>query len=431
MDLSPKQQIKQLLDQSEEILLLTHANVDGDALGSVLSLYMVLSKLGKKVTALVSGQIPKNYSFLPNINILSEEISGSKDFIIKVDCSNAEADKLKYNLEGNKINIVITPKKGNFREEDVSFEQGSPKFDLVFIMDASNPDQTGAFYRENADLFYETPIVNIDHHITNEYFGRVNWVDVTATSTCEIVLSLIEALDEKKTLMTADIATCLLSGVISDTGSFQNANTTPKAFSVAAQLLGAGARQQEIVKYLYKTHELTTLKLWGRTLSRINYDADSKIVWSTIYAKDFEETGAKENEIAGLIDELLSSAPNAELVLLLKETSAGVVRGSMRSIRKTLDVAQMAEKLFAGGGHKRAAGFSYAEADLNKAEGEVLLKIKDYLKNEGKSLDIESKEIPLVQNTEKLVPKIEVWNQELAKQKEAGKQVEEKEETKS
>jgi len=383
MDTSPKQQIKPLLDQAEQILLLTHSNVDGDALGSVLALYMALTKLGKKVTSVVSGVIPKTYQFLPQIGVLSEEFKGSRDFIIHISCANAQADKLKYNLEENKVNIVISPKNGSFREEDVTFEYGHPKFDLIFIMDSSNPDQTGPFFRENADLFYEVPIVNIDHHVTNEYFGQVNWVEVTATSTCEIVLSLIEALEgeSKQKLMNEDIATCLLNGVISDTGSFQNANTTPKAFSIAAQLLAAGARQQEIVKYLYKTKELSTLKLWGRTLSRINYDPDYRLVWSTIYLKDFEETGAKESEIAGLIDELLTSAPDAEIIMLLKETSNGIVRGSLRSIRKTMDVAKMSEQIFGGGGHKQAAGFSYQQPDLKIAEQEILAKIREYLKS--------------------------------------------------
>ena len=200
-------------------------------------------------------------------------------------------------------------------------------------------------------------------------------MELTATSTAEILVSLLEALGRETNLLDKDVATSLLTGLIYDTSSFQNMNTTPKSLTVAAQLVAAGARQQEIIKNLYKTKSLETLKLWGTVLSNVKEDRMNRFLWSSITKSDIEKVGASEAALTGVIDELLKSATDVDFVILLSERE-GQVRGSLRSITRGINVAQIAEE-FGGGGHEVAAAFRI-DGDLSSKEDEVLTKIRRF-----------------------------------------------------
>jgi len=378
MELTPKQQIVELVKSSQKILVLTHADPDGDALGSALALFLILQKLGKQVSVVCPTDTPEVFGFLPKINEIKKNFDISKDFIININCTQVELDRLGYKNypQEKKLSIVITSKKGVFAPEHVTFSQGTNKYDLIFVLDSSDLERLGKIYEENSEIFYEMPIVNIDHHPGNDYFGKVNWVDLTATSTAEILVALTESLSREKTLLDEDIASCLLLGIITDTGSFQNPNTTPKSLTVAAQLVAAGARQQEIIQNVFKTKKLSTLKLWGRILSRVRMEADYHFVWSKAIKEDFTEFNANEEETSGVIDELLKTVPDADFVLLLSERHGGVY-GSLRAIKPNVSVAEIA-KTFSGGGHEKAAAFHFASSNLFSVEAEIINKIKQY-----------------------------------------------------
>jgi hypothetical protein len=177
--------------------------------------------------------------------------------------------------------------------------------------------------------------------------------------------------------MDEDIATLLLAGIITDTGSFQNANTTPRSFAAAAQLVKYGARQQEIIQHVFKTKRLSMLRLWGRILSNIKVDQKNHFVWATISRKDFQDTGAREDETGGIIDELMTNAPGTEIVLILKHRNDGYISGSLRTLNHSIDASVIAN-MFGGGGHVQAAGFKIKSDDLEKTEQMVVSKIKAY-----------------------------------------------------
>jgi bifunctional oligoribonuclease and PAP phosphatase NrnA len=384
MEDKPKQQAINYILRSESILIVTHEKIDGDGLGSGLALYKALNKLKKKVSFISFDKIPDSLKFLPNCDIVSSEVPVGKDFLISLDCADIEVDKLRYNKIDNRLNILITPKSGTFTKEDVSFRRGQSKFDLIIALDCGDINQIGKLKKENIDLFYDNIVINIDHHISNDHFGKINFVDPTATSTAEIVLSLLDAMqsqiDNNIKLMDSDIATCLLTGITVDTNSFQNQNTSPKAFSVSAQLLAAGAKQQEIIKNIYKTHDLSTLKLWGRALSNLKYDSDAKIVWTIINKADFENSKAEEYQVEGLMDELITSAPGSEIALLIREIGNDIFKASLRSLHNAVDVNEIA-KIFKGGGHKKAAGFKIQADSVEKMENFVLKKLFEYQLN--------------------------------------------------
>lgn len=376
---STQKQVIDLIKRSNKILVLPSAPPDGDSIGAAVSLYMSLKKLGKEVTVICSDPVPEVLHFLPNIKSVGNKVITSTDFIITIDLRNAKIDKIKNAIEDNKVNIVITPKEGRFSENDVTFNRGAVEYDLIITVDCAELNQLRGFYEQNIELFHQIPVINIDHHISNTHFARVNNVDIMASSTTELLVPLLEeiAKEENMELIDEDIATLLLTGIITDTGSFQNANTTPKAFDVAAQLVSYGARQQEIIQHIYKTKQLSQLKLWGRVLSKIQVDENYRIVWSVVSQQDFRDTGSTDDETGDIIDELMTNAPGAEVILLIKEKQDGTISGSVRTTNPAVDAAKIAEE-FGGGGHTQAAGFRISDVGLRDAEYAVINAVKKY-----------------------------------------------------
>ncbi len=381
MEQNSKQQATKLIDYSSNILIIGGQPVDADYLGSALALYSVLKTMGKNVTAACIDVIPKNIQFFPNLEEVQQNFSGTRNFIISVDTTHSEPDKLSYNIEGNKLNIIITPKTGNFTESDVSFYSQNPKYDLIIVLDTSELSQLGQFYEENRNLFLEVPIINIDHHVTNRFFGKINLVDTEATSTSEILVSLIESFGTN--YITGDVATYLLAGIIYDTWSFQNANTTPKSLTVSAQLVAAGADHQKIIQNVLKAKPASVLKLWGKILSGIKENKEYRFAWAAIPHSDLEEVSEEDTDTASLMNQFLGHVQNADLVVLLKEKEPNLVSGSLRtSVEEGVDVAKIA-RAFGGGGHQKAAGFIIEEISLEEAIEKVIAEIKKYQTERG------------------------------------------------
>ncbi len=372
MNESVHQQIIPLIERSERILLCTHRKPDGDAVGSIMALTKALNLLGKEVTAACADEIPDTFHFLPDMNLLHRSVAGGKDFVVTLDCDKTEVDRLKYHLEDNKIHIVITPKSGNFVKENVSCHEGTGNYDLIITVDVADIPQLGKLYEENSELFASVPVVNIDHHISNTQFGKINHIDVAASSTAEMLYALIRDMEQKfgKKLITADVATFLLSGVTTDTGSFQNANTTPKSMEVAADLMEAGANQHDVIKYLFRTKKLSTLKLWGKILTKIEVDPKHQLVWSSITNQDLKHSEAHIDEAGDIIDELLVHAPEAEMVALFKE-DGDLISVSFRSTNAQANVMEIA-KTFGGGGHVQAAGVKFEGKTLPEVMNQVI-----------------------------------------------------------
>ncbi|MBI2117639.1 bifunctional oligoribonuclease/PAP phosphatase NrnA, partial [Candidatus Peregrinibacteria bacterium] len=191
------------------------------------------------------------------------------------------------------------------------------------IVDTADLPLLGSVYTRSPHLFSTIPVLNIDHHISNTLFGQLHLIDPTCASTTEVLYHWISRVPELKKLMTPDLATLLLTGLITDTRSFQNPNTSPRSLEVAASLLDSGGRQQEIIQQMYKTKPLSTLKIWGRALSHIQVDPDTRIVWSSVGREDLLEMGAGSRETHGILDELLCTIPGADVYVLFTEIEEG------------------------------------------------------------------------------------------------------------
>ncbi len=337
--------------------------------------------MGKTVDMAIFDNLDQSCSFLPGFSDIKNDIAASSDLVITIDTKQTgEEMKLgqKKMAEDHKLVIVVSPTKGVLVPEDVVVTRSRPKYDLVVFLDCSEAERIGDKFEELKDLLFETPTVSIDHHATNSYFAKVNWVDMTAASTTEMLVSLTESLGRNENYLDADVATCLLTGLMFDTGSFQNGNTTPKSLTVAAQLVAAGARQQEIVEKIYMTRSLVTLKLWGKILSNIHEEKENNFVWASISNDEAKKVGADldTDGTGGVMDELLKTVSGVDFVLMLKENGDSV-NGSLRSVDKTFNVSEIS-KLFGGGGHIVASGFK-VKGEYQPTVDLIIEKIKTQL----------------------------------------------------
>jgi phosphoesterase RecJ-like protein len=409
--------ITDLVKNSQRILVLPSSPPDGDSIGSAIALYLVLKKLGKEATVVCSDPIPEVLQFLPHCDVVKNKVVTSSDFILTLDCLPDQITSVKSSIENNKVNIIFTPKDDfKLTQKHFAFNKGELKYDLIITVDCAELPQLRKVYEHNTELFHQVPVINIDHHISNQHYGKINHIDIMASSTTEMLLPILEELSRMfgQKLIDEDIATLLLTGIITDTGSFQNANTTPKSFEVASQLVAYGARQQEIIHYIYKTKQLSQLKLWGRILSKIQIDERHKMVWSVVTQRDFRDTGSSEEEIGDVIDELMTNAPGAEVFLLLKELQNGTIGGSLRTSKAVVDASFIASQ-FGGGGHTQAAGFRIDNMDMHQAEYKVVETIKNY---QNKRLKLNQTSQTEEKNHQDFLEKIDQMNKEIVVSKE-------------
>ena len=298
--------VASVLREAESILLITHEEPDGDALGATLALAHTLRTLGKDVTPACVDLAPRPFQFLPGVEWLV------RDYLI-----------------------------------------GS--FDAVVILDCGDVRRTGYPHRVREMSQYRNRIINIDHHQRNDLhkLAALNYVDFHASSAAELVFPLVGALGVP---LTADIATCLLTGLYSDTGGFKHSNTTPVVLQQAAALMQAGASLRQIKAHIASRHRLPALKLWGLALSRAQYHERLGIVFAIITADDFQACEAEPEDLDGCVN-LLNCVPRSRAAILVSERSEGQIRASLRTEDETVDVGALAQ-LFGGGGIRKAAGFS-------------------------------------------------------------------------
>jgi len=376
MDKTPIQQTVDLISKSNNLVISLPNNPSTDAVASGLALFLVLEKLNKKVKVVCSEfSLPPHHQFLPKSKEIYSDLTALRKFIISLDVSRTKVQELSYDISDNKkLDIFITPKDGFFDERDVKTSASSYEYDAIIVLDTPDLEGLGKIYDDNTEFFYHTPIINIDHNPANEHFGEINIVDLVATSTSEIIFELLKELDIG---FDEYIATSLLTGIISKTKSFQTTSVTPKSLAISSHLIENGARRDDIIKNLYRTKSINTLKLWGRALARLKTELNGKIVWSLLNKQDFDKSNAKEAALEGVIDELIINTPEAEVVVILfehQENSIGVIVNSIKAI----DGFNLFNK-YRPTGTKNFTKFFIENKNLIDSEKEVLNILKNYL----------------------------------------------------
>lgn len=305
------------IKRSRSVAVVLPSAASLDAMGSGLALTRFIEAAGKPVELICHGFVAEPHlSFLPELHRIKPTLRAARDYTLSVPMIGDLHD-LRHEIKDGQLHITITPSEGVFDPANVSTATGAWRHDLVIAICVHELNALGALLADHRRFFEETPIFNIDTHPENENYGTVNIIDLRASATSELMTALLEALDPK--YIDADTATCLLAGVIGETKSFRSPNVTPRTLETAGRLVARGGRREAIVEAIFRTRPVETLRLWGRVLARLKADREHKIVWSILGREDFLRAGADETHLADVIDELISRAPDAEVVCLLHE----------------------------------------------------------------------------------------------------------------
>ncbi|HLJ56018.1 MAG TPA: bifunctional oligoribonuclease/PAP phosphatase NrnA [Chthonomonadaceae bacterium] len=291
---------------AESVVIASHVNPDGDSLGCTLGLAHALRALNKDLVAISTDGVPDIYRFLPG------------------------AEWIQTSTERR-------------------------DFDLAIVVDAGALERAGRSQREM--LLSAPTLLNIDHHVGDAPFGDIRIVDPEAAATAELIYGLVRALGSRfgRDLMTGAIADCLMTGVITDTGSFRFMNVTPQTFWLAARLQRLGAMPAEIAELVFENRSFASLKLLGCALESLQTTPDGRVAWAVVTAADYARFGAQDAETEGIVNHV-RAVRGAAIGVLFREVPGGKVRISLRA-REGADVNRIAN-VFGGGGHRLAAGCS-------------------------------------------------------------------------
>ncbi len=289
-------QIAQLLTQQQPTVIFIHCHPDGDALGSGLALSLALQQQEQFVPVVCADSLPTRYQFLPATNRLTTQVPAD--------------------------------------------------FEVAVVLDSADRRQLGAIAEA---LDQAQTVVWIDHHCTNQGGADLEYLDPHAPATVLLVHPIIEAIGAA---ITTDVATCLYTGLATDTGFFTFENTTAQALEAGAQLIREGADPHGIAQAVNKQHKLPALRLQGQALISLDSAADGRIAYAQLTPEDFSATQAESEDTEGIID-LLKTVGGSEVQVLFKGTTHNCWHISLRS--SLIDVAAVAQK-FGGGGHIAAAG---------------------------------------------------------------------------
>lgn len=296
------------VEAADRIYIGTHLNPDGDAIGSALAVALFLDALGRPNEVLCNDLPSYNLRFLPSVDRVRLAPEGPASLAILVDLDSSS-------------------RLGKIRP----FVETCPR------------------------------MIVIDHHVPHEAPGDLRIVDTASPATAAILYDLFKA---SLAEITPDIATCLLAGIITDTGSFRFSNTTPHSLTISADLLARGGNIVRIGEEVFQKKQLPAVRLLGRCIAKMKLALGDRLAWSALSHRDFEESGATEEHTEGLANELLS-VDTVQVAALIREPLPGKVRASLRS-RGDFDVASVARQ-FGGGGHKNAAGCTF-DTSLEEAE---------------------------------------------------------------
>ncbi|HSW10949.1 MAG TPA: bifunctional oligoribonuclease/PAP phosphatase NrnA [Bacillota bacterium] len=297
---SDRPAIVRALREGGSFLVLLHELPDGDSVGATLAMLLALQRLGKRAMAVGADRVPRSYRFLP----MAEQVR-------------------------------------------VTGELPLESWDTAVVLDCADPERAGDAWplAQRAEK-----LINIDHHVTNIGYGDLNLVDPGASATSELVYSLVRELGIE---VDRDMADCLFTGIMTDTGSFRYANASPRTFRIAAELMEAGASPEVLASSVWESRSIASLRLLARALTTLKLSDDGRMAWLTVDDAALAETGADEQEVEGFVN-YPRSLEGVEVAILFRPMADGRTRVALRS-KGRADVSRVAHAL-GGGGHPRAAG---------------------------------------------------------------------------
>jgi len=304
------------IQESNNIVLISHVNPDGDALGSSLSMYNILKNEGKNVTICNVTDLASYLDFLPNYNKVKKTLPKKIDLMISFDCGS---------------------------------------FDRLGI--------------DRRDYF----LINLDHHISNTNYGDINLIE-EAASTSQVVFNILEANNIK---IDKDSATCIYTALVTDTGNFQYESVTAEVFRIASELVKCGTSPEFISKMLYERDRLSRLRFLAKALDTLELYSEGQIGTVEITSELMAKTGAVKDDTEGLVN-MVRKLETVEVSMMLREEKDGSIKISLRS-KNYVDVSKIAVK-YNGGGHIRASGATIEDKSFSEIKEMIIEDIKEQLK---------------------------------------------------
>ena len=320
-------QAVELIEHKHRFAITSHVRPDGDSLGSSLGLYWLLRALDKDVEVIMRDPAPHAYQKLPGADL-----------------------------------IRVTPAVDR-------------EYDAVFVIECSDIDRPGLIDLEKQF------VVNIDHHTSTVLFGTINWIDSTASAVGEMIYNLCKATGVR---VTKEIAECVYTALITDTGSFHYSNTTERTFKVASELVRTGVKPAKTAEAVFASYPWSRIRLMGAVLSTARRDETGRVACMRQSLEMQHQAQASDEDADGFVNYPLTVG-EVEAVALLKECEPGVYRTSLRS-KGDVNVAKVAER-FGGGGHRNAAGCTL-RGTWEEAESTIVGLLIDAVKRANGSRDI-------------------------------------------
>jgi len=301
IDRDQARQIWDILMGAEHIGIISHRHPDADTVGSNICLRLLLEKHGRSVESICCDPLPKYCQFLDNTSFLDQLNLQRYDLLVTVDCGSIQQCGFSEIFTGEKL----------------------------------------------------PPLINLDHHASNNSFGDLAIVDPFASSTAEIVFRLLEIWQQRPN---RQMATALLAGIYFDSGSFMHSNVTPELLEIASLLTELGANREIISQHLFRNFDENKYHLWGKTLENLRLNEKGTAV--AVITPGLADPGTKHEAQNGLID-YVSMLRESKMALLINQDENCQIHGSLRTRYDQIDVAKMAAQL-GGGGHRKASGFGFA-----------------------------------------------------------------------
>jgi nanoRNase/pAp phosphatase (c-di-AMP/oligoRNAs hydrolase) len=321
MSIPETQQALAVIARSSNIALFVPEKPSVDAFSSMMALALALSTNTEKTIYTISPtHVPTELQFLPGSSQVSMKPNAQPTLIIDIANVSSANNIEQFSTKGGMKIQISLPVDTDMSADMVETHIRQLPYDCAILFGASDLADLGTLFNQFADLFYNIPTINIDHKPTNEYFGTINMVDITASSIAEITHELITTLSPDA--ITQDVATALYAGIVGATESFQKPSTTPLAFQLAAELMSKKAQTDVVIQHLVKTKPLSLLKIAGRTYARLRHDEHGQLFWSILRALDFQESHAKDSDIPLIMHELTNNISGYNAAFILHENEA-------------------------------------------------------------------------------------------------------------
>ena len=315
-------QVVEVIEAKRRFAITSHIRPDGDSLGSSLGLFWLLRALDKDTEVIMRDPVPHAYQKLPGADM-----------------------------------VRVTPRVDR-------------QYDAVFVIECSDITRPGLIDLEKQF------VVNIDHHSTTALFGDINWIDSTASAVGEMIYNLCKAIGVR---VTKEIAECVYTALITDTGSFHYSNTSERTFKVASELVRAGVKPAKVSQAVFGNYPWSKIELLAEVLSTVRRDPSGRVAWLAQTLEMQERAHASDEDGDGFVNYPMGCG-DVEACAFFKETAPGLYRVSLRS-KCDVNVARIAER-FGGGGHRNAAGCTF-QGTWEEAERQVVTQLVEAVESRG------------------------------------------------